>query len=293
MNLRADGRSGPEAPERGESKKGSYGQRVPAVDQATRILFLLAGESEGRATLTRICQEVGIHKSKGFAILNTLRSTGLVTRDSVTKAYSLGPAHLLLSRAMLDHADFTRLAVPFLEALASAPGTTAFLALVWGRRLFIVARRDAQVGLDAPVRFGYRWYPLTWGAMGKAIVPFLPEAEREETLDLQPLFFQGDPISRAPDLDALRLELAEVKRVGYATDPGRVQRGLVAVSAPIFGVRAGEVRPIGCVTVAGGFPEEQTPAYGERVKDTAQHMTEELGLLMDGLPTYADLPLID
>ena len=71
--------------------KDSYLQLVPAVDQAVRLLFCLANTVGGEASLTQLTKEVGISKSKGLAILNTLRSAGLVTRDDRTKNYGLGP----------------------------------------------------------------------------------------------------------------------------------------------------------------------------------------------------------
>ncbi len=76
--------------------KDSYLQLVPAVDQSIRLLFSLANTIGGEASLTELTKEVGISKSKGLAILNTLRNAGLVTRDDRTKNYALGPNLLTL-----------------------------------------------------------------------------------------------------------------------------------------------------------------------------------------------------
>ena len=62
-----------------EQKKqpGSERYMVPAVEQASRVLFCLAGHSSSHMSLTEICAQVGIHKSKAYSILQTLQGSGL------------------------------------------------------------------------------------------------------------------------------------------------------------------------------------------------------------------------
>lgn len=262
----------------------AYTKKVPAVDQANRLLFFLAERRGEAPTLSQICRGLGIHKSKGLALLNTLRSAGMVSRDERTKTYTLGTALLVLSRAMLDQADFTRVVEPFLDRLVERPDTTAFLGLIWGQRVSVVARRDSPAGMGTTTRLlGYRWYPLTWGAMGKAIVPFLTPEEQNDVLARPPHFFYGDSTITPLDLTALRAELAECRVKGYGTDLSGVQEGVNAISAPVFGVRRNVVRPIGCVVLVGGFPAEEADSLGALVAATAKELTQEAGPLFDGI----------
>lgn len=256
-----------------------YGQKVPAVDQATRILYFLAGDPRGQSTLTEICRDVGIYKSKGKAILNTLLSANLVSKSEHDKTYSLGPGLLLLSRALLDRTDLTRAAAPFLEELAVVPGTLAFLTLIRDSQQYVVARSESPGGISVSIRVGYH-YPLTWGSMGKAIVAFLPEAEREALLAAPPLFFHGDPRSDPENLDTVRVELEQCRRSGFGADLGTITPGLMAVSAPLVGGR-GVVRPVGTVSIAGTFSVEEGEAHGRRVAAKAREMRVRLGPLLD------------
>ncbi len=258
-----------------------YGQKVPAVDQAIKVLHFLAGDPRGQSTLTEVCAGVGIYKSKGKAILNTLRSANLVTKNEHDKTYSLGPGVLLLSRALLDQTDLTRAAAPFLEELAVASGTLAFLTLIRDSQQYVVARSGSPGGIGVSIRVGYH-YPLTWGSMGKAIVAFLPEGEREELMSSPPLFFHGDPRSDPEDLDAVRAELELCRRAGFGADLGAITPGLMAVSAPLVGGR-GIVRPVGTVTVAGTFSVEEAGEHGRRVAAKAREMRVRLGPLLDDI----------
>ncbi len=133
--------------------KDSYLQLVPAVNQAVR-LFSLANTVGREASLTQLTKEVGISKSKGLAILNTLRNAGLVARDERTKNYALGANLLLLSRALINHTNLTRAATPYLEELAATTGCSTHLGVVSGETLFVVARRHAPGGSCIPSTWG-------------------------------------------------------------------------------------------------------------------------------------------
>lgn len=257
-----------------------YGEKVPAVDQATRILYYLAEEPRGQMTLTEICRAVGIYKSKGRAILNTLRAADLITRNDPEKTYSLGPGLLVLSRALLDQTDLTRAAAPFLAELAVLPGSCSFLALIRGDQVYVVARREAPGGVSVTIRVGYH-YPLTWGSVGKAIVASLPELERERMLVSAPLYFYGDPGVAGLDLAAVRAELDEGRRLGYYRDLGAIQPGLHAVSAPVMD--PDDELPVGVLTLVGTFPAEEVELHGTRVEAKAREMGTLLGPFLDGV----------
>lgn len=196
--------------------KPSYAQYVPAVDQAARILFALGKNPQGSATLTEICAEVGISKSKGLGILNTLRSAGLIAKNDRSKTYGLGPHLLVLSRALLDKTDLAHEAGPYLAGLAEATGCTALLGLISGDRLFVIARREARAVLGIAVHVGNR-FPLTLGAHGKAILAALPPEELEQTLAQESLYVYGDAGKDSVDIELCASSSRRAARMGTPT----------------------------------------------------------------------------
>ena len=52
--------------------------KVPAIEQAIHVMLFLANSGSNSKSLTDICREVGIHRSKAYSILNTLNEHGLV-----------------------------------------------------------------------------------------------------------------------------------------------------------------------------------------------------------------------
>ena len=114
-----------------QETKSEYTGLVPAVDQASRILLCLAKSPSMKVNLTDICKSVGIHKSKGYSILKTLKKYGLVQKDPAGKTYSLGVGLVSLSRRVLDNLNYSEVAVPVLEMLAKKTHSTALFGLIY------------------------------------------------------------------------------------------------------------------------------------------------------------------
>jgi DNA-binding IclR family transcriptional regulator len=222
-------------------------------------------------TLTDICKRVGIHKSKGYSILNTIRNFGFVQRDARSKTYSLGPGLLFLSSKILDNLDFREVVAPLLYKLSSETDSTAFFGLVWSDHLFVVAKDEGGQDIGMTIRLGHR-FPLAWGAHGKSIVAFLSESERQNVLKREKLHFHGDPSRFEPE--RLEQELAVCRRVGFAVDLGEMKIGIHAVAAPVFGPSG---KLIGSLVVMGTFPKALAKEYGSTVSKAARKFSSLIG----------------
>jgi DNA-binding IclR family transcriptional regulator len=248
---------------------------VPAVEQACRIIFSLAGSRATQMGLTEICAEVGIHKSKAYSILQTMQTFGLVQKKGDRKGYALGPALIALSRKVLDDLNAPRLAEPVLEELALKLGCTATLGLIAGNKVYVVAKHEGGVDVGVTLRIGHR-FPLTYGSHGKAIAAFLPEADREMLLRDPKLYFHGP--SGTVDRERLQLELEQCRREGFALDLGEMQPGLNSVAVPVFG--PGEA-PIGYIALVGLFSEQQARAFGPQAVAAGKELSRQLGARTD------------
>lgn len=250
--------------------RGEEKYMVPAVEQASQVLFCLAGSSSSQMGLLDICAQVGIHKSKAYSILQTLQKFGLVQRFGDRKGYALGPGLITLSRKVLDDFNAPRLAEPLLEDLATKFGGTAMLGLIADRKAFVVAKHEGGV-IGVTIRTGHR-FPLTYGSHGKAIAAALPEKELELLLQDNKLYFHGTP--EMLDRNRLAKELAQCRRDGFALDLGEMKAGLNSVSAVVFG--PGEA-PIGYIALIGLFSIDDTRTSGPLVSAAAKTLSRQLG----------------
>ncbi|MCL5405961.1 MAG: IclR family transcriptional regulator [Deltaproteobacteria bacterium] len=268
--------------QRTEGKRDSgYTPIVPAVDQAGRLLMCL-GENVGASlTLTEICARLGIHKSRGYTLLNTLQQFDLIERDDQTKTYRLGSGILHLARNILTGLDPGQIAVPFLSHLAQETASAAYFGLIQGDRIQIVVGRDGY-------RYGYTLslgnsYHITHSAHGKAIAAFMAREKRERLLSGDDLCFYGD--GEPVDMARLREELEECRKTGYAYDAGEINPGIMAISAPVFGAN-GDI--LGCIILLGAFPKTRIRSCGPKVAAAAGSISRKLGADPDSISKTLD-----
>jgi DNA-binding IclR family transcriptional regulator len=258
--------------------KPKYGTLVPAVEQAARILVWLAEHPDAQATLTEISRQIGIHKSKAYAILNTMMQFSLVRRETVRKTYSLGPGVLFLAGRLLDGLDLREIARPFLKDLAESTSSTAFLGLVSGDHVYVAALDQGKQAVAVTFRLGHR-FPLTWGAHGKALVAFLPDQDRNRILEQERSYFHGD--SSPLDTERLRQELLDCRKTGYALDPGDMKPGVRAIAAPVWGPGASL---LGAMVLLGTFSLDEARHWGPMVADRARGLSGALGAGRHSIP---------
>jgi DNA-binding IclR family transcriptional regulator len=256
------------------SKRGKsvYKPLVPAVEQASRVLLCLGENPHFKMKLTEICKEVGIHKSKGHSILNTLKQFKFVEKDPEVKTYSLGPALIFLARHVLDNLRYPEIVAPFLEDLAKETNGTALFGLIYGEHLLVVGKREGNENIGFSIRLGHRFH-MTLGAHGKAMVAFMPEPERERILTKKRVYFHGLDISRL-NMKRLREELTKCRQLGYAQDVGEITAGVNFVSSPVFGLQE---KIIGCIILIGTFAETLIKKYGPKTADVARKVSYKLG----------------
>jgi len=251
--------------------KSVYKPIVPALEEAGRVLLCLGQSSNFRMTLTEICKQVGIHTSKAFSILNTLKQFGFVEKDPQTKTYSLGIGLVFLSRQVLDHLDYRGTIDPFLRKLARETNGIAFFGLLQGESLFVIAKQEGDQRIGLTVRLGHRFH-FTYGVHGKVIAAFMPDADRQKLLTRKNLYFYGD--SKNMDAARLRDDLVKCRESGFAVDAGRINPGINAIGSPVFGM-GGSIT--GVITLIGTFPEEMIDEYGQTTFAIAKQVSSRFG----------------
>ncbi len=254
-----------------EAAKETDRYLVPAVDQASRLLFFLSEAESSYISLTEICARVSIHKSKAFSILHTLQKFGLVEKNGEGKGYGLGPGLIGLSRRFLDNLTAPRLAETILEDLARKVGTTAALGLIADRNVFVAAKHEGGRPIGITMRVGHR-FPLTYGSHGKAIAAFLPEDDLKRLLQEEKLYFHGEPASF--DRPAFDEEIARCRRQWYAEDLEQMVPGIISVAAPVLGPNE---RPVGYVVVLGLPSAEAAHHTGPLVAEAGKSLSKRLG----------------
>ncbi len=200
---------------------------VQSVDRALRILEFLA--RHGSMAVTEVAAELGVHKSTAFRLLAVLEGRGLVQQIGERGKYQLGFGIARLAGATTARLDLTQQSRPVSERLAAQVGETVNVA---------VLETDCAVNIDqvrGPAAVStHNWVgqrtPLHATSSGKILLAHARPDDRDRIL-ARPLdrFTPGT----VTDAAALRRELEETIRRGFAFTVEELELGLNAVAAPI------------------------------------------------------------
>lgn len=240
----------------------THGQTIVAIERATDVLVLFAESAEPTLGVTEIAQALGLSKAVVYRILSSFRAKGFVELDEATRRYSLGPRVLHLGLAYMNRMDVPSLARPVMENLTRVTNETSTLSLRTGWSRVYVDQTTPDRDVKMVVKLGVE-YPLHAGASSKAFLAFLEPEEQDEYLTR--------PLERMTSLTitsakALRPELDEIRRRGYASSMGERMDGAGSVAAPVFGHDA---RPVAVISVCG--PVER---FREEAGDAAKVLLE-------------------
>lgn len=232
--------------------------RVPVIERMMDVLAQLERAS-GRPTIKEIALGCGVPRSTVYRILNTLTAHRMVVRTP-GGGYELGSRLLSLAARVPSGSiwqTWAQVAQPLLDRLAAETADTAKLSVLDGDEALCVAKAQGQSPTALAGLLGAR-YPLHAGAASKILLAALPAAALEEIL-AQPL--PGYTPRTVTDPQALRAELEDVRRTGWAEDRGEHSPSVCAIAAPVRDT-AGAVA--GAFSVA--FITDRTPAEREAIR---------------------------
>jgi DNA-binding IclR family transcriptional regulator len=216
---------------------------IAVLDRALDLLEALAEAPAGAALgVSEVARRAGVTKSAAFRILANLERRGYVAKDPVSARYTLGTHLVYLGERSLGAIDLRTAARPALEALQQRFGETVNLGVREGAEVVYVDMIESFHGLRMAARVGGRDY-LHSTALGKAILAFLPPAERDHLLHA-PGGLPARTERTITDSVKLRVELGRVRERGIAEDRDENEVGARCLGAPIFdhrGVVAGAI----------------------------------------------------
>ncbi|GAB6876216.1 IclR family transcriptional regulator [Thermaerobacter litoralis] len=271
------GRAGTGPARSGSARQGKGGARegyvIHAVVKALDVLFAFR-EPPHEHSLADVARITGLGKNQCFRCLKTLEAYGLVRLGDHGR-YVLTPMLLSLAVLAAEERSLIRVAQPILDRLAAETGETVHLIALVDGMAVVIDRRDGPAGLRLATPLGAR-SPLHAGAVPKAMLAFMPEAEQNRVLDMLP-FLPRYTERTVVDPQQLRAELAEIRRRGYAISDEDIETGARGVGAPIFDARGRVVAGVSAGGPSLRIPRERLEHLGELVRLAARDISRQLG----------------
>ncbi|MDB5369065.1 MAG: transcriptional regulator, IclR family, partial [Roseomonas sp.] len=212
--------------------------------KACDVLDAVAAQRDGIGQ-AELAARLGLPRTTLYRILAGLVARGLLRQDPARRVYSLGFRLLEMAQGVWSTPNLPAAAAPELRQLRDMTGETAYVAALEGRDVLSLGKYEGAHERRSAARLGER-KPLHCTSQGKAILAFLPEAERDALLKRLPL----KPMTPHTLTDRRRLAAALriVRARGFATDDEEIALGTRCVGAPVLD---GEGRVLGAVSIAG------------------------------------------
>lgn len=246
---------------------------VQSLGRAFAILEEIARNRHGIG-LAELSKRVGLHNSTTFHLVRTLVSLGYVRQMKDSKRYRVGRPLFALAASALDELEMTSLATPVLEDLSRETGESAHFSVRMGDAVVVLARTSGPGAFQLTDRVGVV-RPAHCTALGKIMLAALSEEQFERFLRSAELKAYSDKSITTPE--ALRREIAEVRRAGLAIDDGEFDAELRCVALPVRDF-SGQV--IGAIGISGPVWRLSIEALQKRtrvVRAAADRLSAEFG----------------
>jgi IclR family acetate operon transcriptional repressor len=209
-----------------ETGKRKY--NITALQRGLRLLQLFAQSERGLTTM-QVARLTGLPVSTAHRFLVNLESSGFLNCNA-SGIYHLGLACFAVGQAALGQLDIRRLSLPYLLDLNQQTRETIHLTVRHGLTAVYVEKIDSPEHLRIHSRIGAA-VPLYCTAVGKVMLAYMPDQEREQVL--RQLDLKRMTANTAGSLQELQTELQRVRKNGYACDLEEHELHIRCIAAPI------------------------------------------------------------
>ncbi len=200
---------------------------ITSVDNALRLLLLLRQQPSVR--VSDVASYLGVSVSTAHRLLSALIYRDFAEQESTTREYQSGP----VLRARSDATGGSSLLEsvgPYLDLLSRELGETIQLLVLRGQNVSFIGAAESTKTLRTASRVGVSM-PAHCAAGGKVLLAdLLPQELRALLPDARLPSRTPDSITNRADLE---VELAKVRRFGYAVSVGEGEPDVAAVAVAI------------------------------------------------------------
>ncbi len=210
-----------------DAPKRSY--NITALQRGLRLLQLFSESARG-LTAKQVAVSSRLPVSTVHRFLANLVSTGFLN-CSGDGVYHLGIACFSIGQAALGQLDIRRLSLPYLQELNQQTRETIHLTVRHGLSAVYVEKLDSPEPLRIHSRIGAA-VPLYCTAVGKVMLAYMPDEEREKILPQLGLKrLTPNTVRNRQELEG---ELYRVRKNGYACDLEEHELHIRCIAAPIW-----------------------------------------------------------
>ncbi|MGQ9778952.1 MAG: IclR family transcriptional regulator [Bacillota bacterium] len=256
-------------------------EEAPSVRSVKRALQILSLFNPNKMEwgITEMSRALGVAKSVVHRLVTTFEQEGFLVQNPENGKYRLSIKLFELGSLVITTMDLRRIALPLVEELSRRCGETVHVGILDGTDVISIEEAETVHTLRPAIFIGKR-APLYCTAIGKALLAFLPKAERKRIIGL--IRFTRFTPNTITDPESLEKELAAVRMRGYAVDDEEHDIGVRCVGVPILGRQGDAVASVSISGPSVRITREKIPVLAEELKRTALDISRAMGYTGSG-----------
>jgi DNA-binding IclR family transcriptional regulator len=250
---------------------------ITALQRGLRLLQLFSESPQGLAA-KQVAARSRLPVSTVHRFLANLEASSFLNcgGDGV---YHLGIACFAIGQAALGQLDIRRVSLPYLKELNRQTRETIHLTVRHGFSAVYVEKLDSPEQLRIHSRIGAA-VPLYCTAVGKVMLAYMPEDEREASL--QQLGLKRLTPNTVGSLQQLEAELHRVRKNGYACDLEEHELHIRCVAAPIWDHSSAVHASLSLTAPVVRMPVTRLRQLAPLLQTAGLQISRELGYQMTG-----------
>src|SRR5438552_15811384 len=258
---------------------GKRSYNITSLQRGLRLLQLFA-QSERGLTAKQVTKLSGLPFSTVHRFLVNLETAGYLN-CSCEGVYYLGVACFEVGQAAVGQLHIRRRTLPCLQALNQQTRGTIHLTVRHGLFAVYVEKLDSPEQLRIHSRIGAS-VPLYCTAVGKVMLAFTPQEEREKLL--RQLELKRLTPNTVGNMQELRTELYRVEKNGYACDLEEHELHIRCIAAPIWDHTGGIHASLSITAPMVRMPVSRLRQLAPLIQQAGLRISRELGYQTTKLP---------
>lgn len=244
---------------------------IPNLWRAITVLEYMAEKPEGQ-TISELADSLELPTNSVFRILRTLSAKGYVIQQH--KRYEISSKLFALgAQAIAEESLFEKI-FPVMRELRDELKETVIFGKLSGHQGVILEQMRGLHAVKVVVEVGYN-FPLHCSAPAKAILAFLPDAEKNALTDL--CTFKNFTENTITNEEDFKKELKQVKDDGFAFDMEEADYDVRCIAAPIMNVRSYPIAALWITGPVSRLTKKTCMQYAGILKQTCDEVSKSIG----------------
>lgn len=246
---------------------------VPMLEKGFELIEAIAKMPNG-VTMQRLVGILTISKTTIYRLLTSLTRMGYIYKNDETGEYFLSKKMLKLGLSALGESNIVEQSLPLMRLLRDEIKESVMLGVCMNNKVVLLEQVNGSHAFTFLLHPGTK-IEMHSTAPGKLFVAYASKEEQELQLNsIEYKRYNENTISSKRDM---KIEIAKILSMGYATDLEEETKGVHCVAAPIFNQFGSITAVIWTSGPSGRLTKEEIVVIKDDIIRTANQISLNLG----------------